>query len=140
MQFAFSSHLKSKSKLTRFIIVSAFALPWVPRNTLIMSIALLSAPPILPASRDVFSRIEDPDNEKTVAIQSLLRETTRYGLRGVQVYVQEKTVTLNGTVESYFLKQLAQETVRPLVFGIKIQNQLHVLVSKTGEASINGSS
>ena len=105
-----------------------------------MSIALLSAPPILPASRDVFSRIEDPDNEKTVAIQSLLRETTRYGVRGVQVYVQEKTVTLNGTVESYFLKQLAQETVRPLVFGMKIQNQLHVLVSKTGEASINGSS
>lgn len=35
-------------------------------------------------------------------------------------------VVLKGTVESYFLKQLALEAIRPLAIGLRIENELNV--------------
>jgi hypothetical protein len=42
----------------------------------------------------------------------------------INVELRDDGLVLNGDLPSYFLKQLAQETLRPL--GLAISNQIHV--------------
>ena len=44
----------------------------------------------------------------------------------IQVTILEGSVTLNGRVDSFYLKQLAQEAVRPSADGMRILNQIEV--------------
>ena len=47
-------------------------------------------------------------------------------LRRLSVNEDESTVILVGTVSSYYLKQLAQETVKPLLGGRQLVNSVAV--------------
>ncbi len=48
-------------------------------------------------------------------------------LRRLGVEETDRTVVLSGTVGSYYLKQLAQEAVMPLLAGRKLLNQVQVV-------------
>lgn len=65
-------------------------------------------------------------HEKAHAFETLLRQSRRRALHGVHVQLRDGSVVLSGTVKSYFLKQLAQEAVRPLAIGMRIENELNV--------------
>lgn len=51
-------------------------------------------------------------------------------LRGVEVKATETEVVITGVVSSYYLKQMAQETVRPIVEGRRLRNQVEVRPAK----------
>lgn len=53
---------------------------------------------------------------------SLYRE-----VRHVRVEFSNNTVILNGKVSNYYMKQMAQETVRHHLFGLRIRNELLVI-------------
>jgi hypothetical protein len=48
-------------------------------------------------------------------------------LRRLSVEETDSSVVLTGTVSSYYLKQLAQETVMPLLAGRKLFNRVEVV-------------
>lgn len=48
-------------------------------------------------------------------------------LRKLSVDENESTVTIKGQVSSYYLKQLAQETILPLLDGRQLLNRVHVV-------------
>ena len=48
------------------------------------------------------------------------------GLRKVSVYVDSQRVILSGTVPSYYMKQMAQETARRACPNRQLTNDLHV--------------
>ena len=50
------------------------------------------------------------------------------GLRRVEVHVDNQRVVLSGTVGSYYLKQVAQETARQACPERRVHNQLDVTV------------
>jgi hypothetical protein len=47
-------------------------------------------------------------------------------LRRLIVIADDQQVVITGTVSSYYLKQMAQETVRPLVAGRQLLNHVEV--------------
>jgi hypothetical protein len=47
-------------------------------------------------------------------------------LRGIEVNETESEVTIAGLVHSYYFKQLAQETVRPVLGNRKLVNHIAV--------------
>ena len=47
-------------------------------------------------------------------------------LRRLQVLETEKEIVISGTVPSYYLKQLAQETVRPMLGERRLRNRVNV--------------
>jgi osmotically-inducible protein OsmY len=49
------------------------------------------------------------------------------GLRGVSVVVDDQRITLFGTVPSYYMKQMAQETARQACSSRKVYNDLDVV-------------
>jgi hypothetical protein len=55
-----------------------------------------------------------------------LRRVGHGELRGVHIDVNEHGIVLQGKVSSYYLKQLAQEAIRPLSRSLRIRNQIHV--------------
>ncbi|MEM9644425.1 MAG: hypothetical protein AAF989_05490 [Planctomycetota bacterium] len=72
-----------------------------------------------------------PYCEKTITFNDLIRQTGNRGLAEVeatlvQAPAAEATVVLRGRVSSYYLKQLAQETIRPMAIGMEIRNELQV--------------
>jgi osmotically-inducible protein OsmY len=60
-------------------------------------------------------------------IVKALDETGITALRRIAVRESETTVELSGTVASYYLKQLAQETVRGLCGPRQLVNRLEVV-------------
>lgn len=69
----------------------------------------------------------DPNaNEASRAMQALIREIGHGGLAEVSACAGDGWVLLEGQVASFYLKQLAQEAVRPLAIGIEIRNEIHV--------------
>lgn len=63
---------------------------------------------------------------------TLLRNSVHAYLRRLEVIEYQDEVILTGVVRSYYLKQLAQETVRPTVTGRRLHNK--VVVSPTTAA------
>lgn len=68
--------------------------------------------------------------------KKLLHDSPFHALRTLRVEQAGDLVLLKGHVESFFLKQLAQETVRSATRGIEMQNE--VTVGQCSNAS-NGS-
>jgi hypothetical protein len=56
-----------------------------------------------------------------------LRHSALPPLRRIDVEETDSTVVLTGRVGSYYLKQLAQESVMPLLAGRKLLNQVEVI-------------
>lgn len=68
--------------------------------------------------------------ECTVSPRELLRENPVADLRRLDIAESENEVVLSGIVTSYYLKQMAQETIRPALAGRQLKNQLLVLTPK----------
>jgi BON domain len=66
------------------------------------------------------------DLEKQSIFESALASNRIGELRRVRVGVDDANVTLQGTVSSFYLKQLAQESIRPFALGLTIRNELRV--------------
>ena len=47
-------------------------------------------------------------------------------LRRLEVQETEKEIVISGSVPSYYLKQLAQEAVRPVLAGRRLRNRVKV--------------
>jgi hypothetical protein len=58
-----------------------------------------------------------------------LRRSPIPALRKLTLDEDETTITLKGQVTSYYLKQLAQETILPLLDGRKLLNRVHVVTA-----------
>jgi hypothetical protein len=61
---------------------------------------------------------------------ALLRESPVNDLRRLEVVESESEIVITGIVTSYYLKQMAQETVRPALAGRKLRNRVLVLPPK----------
>jgi hypothetical protein len=61
---------------------------------------------------------------------ALLRDNPVNDLRRLDVIETESEIVISGIVTSYYLKQMAQETVRPAVNGRKLRNKVIVLAPK----------
>ena len=62
----------------------------------------------------------------THELRSALSSCSSPELRRVSVEVERGKIRLMGTVASFYQKQLAQETIRPLTQGLEIDNQIAV--------------
>ncbi|MCM2374416.1 BON domain-containing protein [Aporhodopirellula aestuarii] len=60
------------------------------------------------------------------AILQALADSNRCGLREARCRVDQGVATLFGTVDSFYLKQLAQEIVRHVPAVTAVRNKLHV--------------
>jgi hypothetical protein len=60
----------------------------------------------------------------------LLRENPVNDLRRLDVTETEAEIVISGIVASYYLKQMAQEAVRPALNGRRLRNRLIVLAPK----------
>ena len=61
---------------------------------------------------------------------TLLRENPVNDLRRLEVQESELEIVISGIVSSYYLKQMAQEAVRPALGGRRLRNQVIVLPPK----------
>ncbi|EMI17414.1 hypothetical protein RMSM_05643 [Rhodopirellula maiorica SM1] len=59
-------------------------------------------------------------------LEAALRKTGRKQLEKVGVTVEGRVVIMEGRVDSYVLKQIAQETLRPHLRGMTLRNRLVV--------------
>jgi osmotically-inducible protein OsmY len=69
------------------------------------------------------------DSELAAGIEHALRSTGYGYLREVQVILENGCVLLRGKVPSYYLKQLAQETILAKFALMKLCNDLEVIAS-----------
>ena len=67
-----------------------------------------------------------PTLESSAALQALKR-SPQPALRRLAVQETDTLVVLNGSVASYYLKQLAQETVLPVLGGRRLHNKVTVV-------------
>jgi hypothetical protein len=58
-----------------------------------------------------------------------LRQSPIPALRNIQVEETDTEIVLQGSVSSYYLKQLAQETVMPALAGRELMNRVAVVRS-----------
>jgi hypothetical protein len=65
-----------------------------------------------------------------VPVSSLLRDNPINDLRRLRVEEDEAQIVISGIVPSYYLKQMAQETIRPALAGRRLRNQVIVLPPK----------
>jgi hypothetical protein len=61
------------------------------------------------------------------SVAQVLKRNAWPPLRRLGVEENDSTVKLTGTVGSYYLKQLAQEAVMPVLNGRKLLNQVEVV-------------
>lgn len=58
-----------------------------------------------------------------------LRRSPIPALRKLTLVESESSIIIQGQVSSYYLKQLAQETVLPLLDGRQLLNRVHVVTA-----------
>ena len=68
--------------------------------------------------------------DSPVRAASLLRDNPVNDLRRLEVMENDSEVIITGIVTSYYLKQMAQETVRPALNGRRLRNKVLVLPPK----------
>jgi hypothetical protein len=68
--------------------------------------------------------------ERPTRNSSLLRDNPVNDLRRLDVVETEAEVVIAGIVSSYYLKQMAQEAVRPALGGRRLRNNVIVLSPK----------
>jgi hypothetical protein len=61
---------------------------------------------------------------------ALLRDNPVNDLRRLEVMESDSEVIITGIVTSYYLKQMAQEAIRPAVNGRRLRNKVIVLPPK----------
>ena len=61
---------------------------------------------------------------------ALLRDNPVNDLRRLEVMESDSEVIITGIVTSYYLKQMAQEAIRPAVNGRRLRNKVIVLTPK----------
>jgi osmotically-inducible protein OsmY len=59
-------------------------------------------------------------------VKRLIQESPFPSIRLLEVEVEGKQFLLRGSVESFYLKQIAQETVRSVVRSAELLNDIHV--------------
>jgi len=64
---------------------------------------------------------------------SLLRKSVYAELRRLEAIENEDEVILTGVVRSYYMKQMAQETIRPILAGRRLLNRVIVMPATAGE-------
>lgn len=64
-----------------------------------------------------------------------LRRSPIPALRKLALAESESTVTIQGQVASYYLKQLAQETILPLLDGRQLLNRVQVVTTVAAQNS-----
>jgi hypothetical protein len=65
-------------------------------------------------------------SSQTRAVQAL-RQSSHPALRSLKVEETEETIVIIGRVKSYYLKQLAQETIMPVRGGLELVNKVTVV-------------
>jgi osmotically-inducible protein OsmY len=70
---------------------------------------------------------ELPEDEMAIAAMHRLRSSHNMELKRILCEVRTGILTIRGRVHSYYLKQLAQELVRPVAGVNRIVNQLEVV-------------
>jgi len=68
--------------------------------------------------------------EPPAGAAALLRDCPVNDLRRLEVIESDSEVVITGIVTSYYLKQMAQETVRPAAAGRRLRNKVLVLPPK----------
>ena len=68
--------------------------------------------------------------ESPVRAAALLRDNSVNDLRRLEVTETASEIVITGIVTSYYLKQMAQEAVRPALNGRKLRNKVIVLAPK----------
>lgn len=56
----------------------------------------------------------------------VLRQSPHPLLRGLKVEETDGEIVISGTLPSYYLKQMAQETLRPVLEGRRLENRISV--------------
>ncbi|KLU05245.1 hypothetical protein RISK_002736 [Rhodopirellula islandica] len=74
-----------------------------------------------------------PTRDVSDRFNAEMRRVGHGELRGIRVDVNDQGIVLQGRVSSFYLKQLAQEAVRPLSRSLRILNQICV----TGKKPLN---
>lgn len=65
-------------------------------------------------------------HDVTQAAMAILAKSSVKELRQLRVNRDANQLQLSGTVSSFYHKQLAQETVRPIAAGLQVVNQVRV--------------
>ncbi|MCO8123275.1 BON domain-containing protein [Stieleria sp. TO1_6] len=66
------------------------------------------------------------DDAKEAIFQDALCKHSCSEFRSIEIELTDGQITLHGQVSSFYLKQLAQETVRPYAIGLQIDNRIVV--------------
>ena len=98
--------------------------------------AATPAPGLLPSGM-ARPRMTDTESAMSSAVldsparaASLLRDNPVNDLRRLEVMETDAEIVITGIVTSYYLKQMAQETVRPALNGRRLRNKVIVLPPK----------
>jgi hypothetical protein len=77
----------------------------------------------------VFSHARDLDldDDFVEMLYQALTSTGLNALKTVRIELRKNQVVLHGVVSSYYLKQMAQEAIRPILFGLSVRNRLQVV-------------
>lgn len=75
-----------------------------------------------------------PGHDFALAALSRFRSSHSFELRRLRCEIRDRTLIIRGQVSSYYLKQLAQETVRSLAGESKIVNRLEVVYPQTNQS------
>jgi hypothetical protein len=100
-------------------------------------------PPVLPPASGILPsgmarpRPNDTESAMTATLlesperaAALLRDNPVNDLRHLEVTETDSEIVISGIVSSYYLKQMAQETIRPALAGRKLRNRVIVLPPK----------
>ena len=75
-------------------------------------------------------RVDIQIDDKVHAIRRAISNLRNNGLTRVHVAIDDGAVLLTGTVSSFYLKQIAQEAVRPCLIGMRLVNELQVVAAR----------
>jgi hypothetical protein len=78
------------------------------------------------------------ENEALDAARQVLESSQLYALRQVHVQQHGDAILLSGKVDSYYLKQQAQELLREVASGLQLQNRIKVQRFETEDGLENG--
>jgi osmotically-inducible protein OsmY len=80
---------------------------------------------------------ESADRDLERRVVNFLRGWQMPGLRNLEVQAADGTVTLRGTVNSFYEKQLSQQCCRRVAGVLKLIDAINVAASRTAQASLN---
>ena len=70
---------------------------------------------------------EDSRHDLSDLLSNALARNPYFANRNIRIELQEDEIVLKGAVNTYYLKQLAQESVRSLKSTEKIRNEIEVI-------------